>query len=112
MKVANTAPNIAAPAQQQRRVTTGRKFAPSNPNNRNGRLYHMNTDEAQEALDVVLGMFSVNSVPARVLFDSGASHSFVTEDFACTSKIQPISLKHVMIVQIPGSTTKARKICK
>jgi hypothetical protein len=34
----------------------------------------MNAEEAQEAPDVVLGMFSVNSIPARVLFDSGASH--------------------------------------
>src|SRR3954464_9191710 len=57
-------------------------------------------------------MFFVNSILARVLFDSGASHSFVTEEFSCTSKIQPTKLKHVMIVQIPGSTTKARKICK
>src|SRR3954466_11576566 len=72
----------------------------------------MHAEEAQEAPDVVLGMFSVNSVLARVLFDSGASHSFVNEEFACTSKIQPTKLKHVMIVQIPGSTTKARHICK
>ena len=57
-------------------------------------------------------MFSINSVLARVMFDSGASPSFVTEEFACTSKIHPTNLKHVMIVQIPGSTTKARKICK
>src|SRR4051812_19499652 len=56
--------------------------------------------------------FSVNSVLARVLFDSGASHSFFTEEFACTSKIQQTKLKHVMIVQIPGSTTKARQICR
>ena len=72
----------------------------------------MNAEEAQEAPDVVLGMFFVNSVLARVLFDSGSSHSFVIEEFACTSKIQPTKLKHVMIVQIPGSTTKARQICK
>src|SRR3954469_21822230 len=72
----------------------------------------MHAEEAQEAPDVVLGMFSVNSVLARVLFDSGASHSFFTEEFACTSKIQPTKLKHVMIVQIPSSTTKARQICK
>src|SRR3954467_7937241 len=56
--------------------------------------------------------FLLIQVLARVLFDSGASHSFVTEEFACTSKIQPTKLKHVMIVQIPGSTTKARQICK
>src|SRR5215216_7123110 len=72
----------------------------------------MHAEEAQEAPDIVLGMFSVKSVLARVLFDSGASHSFVTEEFACISKIHPTNLKHVMIVQIPGSTTKARKICK
>src|SRR4051812_35597811 len=77
-----------------------------------GRLFLMHAEEAQEAPDVVLGMFSVNSVLARVLFDFGASHSFVTEEFACTSKIQPTKLKHVMIVQIPGSTTKAMQICK
>ena len=63
-RLAKTAPNTAAPAQQQRRVSTGKKFTPNNPNNRNGRLFHMNAEEAQEAPDVVLGMFSVNSVPA------------------------------------------------
>ena len=111
-KKLNAVPKPNAPAQQQRRAQPARKFVPNNPNNRSGRFFHMNAEEAQEAPDVVLGMFSVNSVPARVLFDSGASHSFVTEDFVCTSKVQPISLKHVMIVQIPGSTTKARKFCK
>ncbi|KAK1697843.1 hypothetical protein QYE76_014540 [Lolium multiflorum] len=54
-KLAKTAPNTAAPAQQQHRVSTGRKFAPGNPNNRSGRLFHMNVEEAQEAPDVVLG---------------------------------------------------------
>ncbi|KAK1651353.1 hypothetical protein QYE76_069158 [Lolium multiflorum] len=42
------------PAQQQRRVSTGKKFAPNNPNNRGGRLYHMNAEEAHEAQDVVM----------------------------------------------------------
>src|SRR3954470_16564776 len=72
----------------------------------------MHAEEAQEAPDVVLGMFSVNSILARVLFDSGSSHSFLTKEFPCTSKIQPTKLKNVMIVQIPSSTTKARQICK
>jgi hypothetical protein len=57
-KLARTAPNTAAPAQQQRRVATGRKFAPGNPNNRNGRLYRMNATEAQEAPNAMQGMFS------------------------------------------------------
>ncbi|KAK1627802.1 hypothetical protein QYE76_002117 [Lolium multiflorum] len=48
-RLAKLAGNTAAPAQQQRRVSTGKKFAPNNPNNRSGRLFHMNAEEAQEA---------------------------------------------------------------
>ncbi|KAK1696867.1 hypothetical protein QYE76_013564 [Lolium multiflorum] len=55
-RLAKLAGNTAAPAQQQRRVSTGKKFAPNNPNKRNGRLYHMNAEEAQEAPDVVLAV--------------------------------------------------------
>ncbi|KAK1612867.1 hypothetical protein QYE76_036540 [Lolium multiflorum] len=43
-KLAKTAPNTAAPAQQQRRFAARR-----NQNNHNGCLYHMNATEAQEA---------------------------------------------------------------
>jgi hypothetical protein len=35
-------------------------------------------EEAQEAPDVVIGMFSVNDTFAVVLFDSEASHSFIS----------------------------------
>ncbi|KAK1664600.1 hypothetical protein QYE76_052759 [Lolium multiflorum] len=52
-RLAKLAGNTPAPAQQQRRVSTGKKF-PNNPNNRNGRLFHMEAEEAQEAPDVVL----------------------------------------------------------
>ncbi|KAK1611529.1 hypothetical protein QYE76_035202 [Lolium multiflorum] len=57
-RLANIAANTAAPAQQQRRVTTGKKFTPNNPNNRNGRLFQMSAEEAQEAPDVVLDALS------------------------------------------------------
>jgi hypothetical protein len=71
----------------------------------------MNVEEAQEATDVVLGMFLVNSVPARVLFDSGASHSFVTKLFVDKSGLHTTPMKHAMLVQIPGSTTRAEWNC-
>jgi hypothetical protein len=44
-------------------------------------MNHVTAEEAAEAPDVVLGTFLINSVPAKVLFDSGASHLFVTEKF-------------------------------
>jgi hypothetical protein len=71
----------------------------------------MNVEKAQEATDVVLGMFPVNSVPARVLFDSGASHSFITKLFVDKSGLQPTPMKHAMLVQIPGSTTRTEWNC-
>jgi hypothetical protein len=39
-----------------------------------GRVNHMISEEAQQAQDVVLGMFLTSSHPATILFDSGASH--------------------------------------
>ncbi|KAK1681552.1 hypothetical protein QYE76_042400 [Lolium multiflorum] len=63
-RLAKLAGNTAAPAQQQRRVSTGKKFAPNNPNNRSGRLFHMSAEEAQEAPDVVLGGIAVD--PSKI----------------------------------------------
>ena len=39
---------------------------------------HVTMDEAQEAPDAVVGKFAINSFPAIVLFDTGASHSFIS----------------------------------
>jgi hypothetical protein len=42
-----------------------------------GKVNHVAVEEAQEALDVVIGMFFNNDACVVVLFDSGASHSLV-----------------------------------
>src|SRR3954447_9899072 len=65
-----------------------------------------------EAPDVVLGTFPVNSVPATVLFDSGASHSFVTRPFVSKADLKPSALAKPMIVQIPGATTRTELACQ
>jgi hypothetical protein len=38
----------------------------------------MTSNEAQQAQDVVLGMFLTSSHSATILFDSGASHSIIS----------------------------------
>jgi hypothetical protein len=45
------------------------------------RVNHINAHEAQEAQGVVLSEFLVSSVLATILFDSGASHSFISSSF-------------------------------
>jgi hypothetical protein len=63
---------------------------------------HVDVEVAQENPRVVLGMFLVNSTPALVLFDSGASHSFITSQFVA-QHITPISpMSHHMLVTSPG----------
>jgi hypothetical protein len=42
------------------------------------KVNHVTVEEAQEAPDMVIGTFSVNDLSAVVLFDSGASHSFIS----------------------------------
>lgn len=43
-----------------------------------GRIFAINGREAEATSDVIAGTFSVNSMPVKVLFDSIASHSFMT----------------------------------
>ncbi|XP_071681536.1 uncharacterized protein [Lolium perenne] len=111
----NTAqrPNAPKPNQGQARTAAGRnqnQKKPAGP--ARGHLNHVNAEEAQEAPDIVLGTFPVNSVPSTVLFDSGASHSFVTKPFVKKGGLTPTPLKRPMLVQIPGSTSRTQSSCK
>jgi hypothetical protein len=47
-----------------------------------GQVTHVKMEEARESPKIVMGTLPVNSVTASVLFDSGASHSFVSQQFA------------------------------
>ena len=46
----------------------------------------MTTEEAQVDDGVIIGTLPINSISARLLFDSGASHSFIPEGFARYNK--------------------------
>ena len=71
----------------------------------------MTAETAQEALDVVIGMFPVNSNSATVLFDFGASHSFVAYTFIEKHGIPVYVMKKPMLVNSPGGEMKAEWIC-
>ena len=59
----------------------------------------------------MFGTFLVNSVPATVLFDSGATHSFVTEEFVAKGGLVESFLLKLMSIQIPGSTIETKRFC-
>jgi hypothetical protein len=68
------------------------------------------TKEVQHAQDVVLGMFFASSHPAIVLFDSGASHSFMSSLFVAKHHPPIIIMKHTMLVSSPGGEMRTKHI--
>jgi hypothetical protein len=71
----------------------------------------MTSDEAQQAPDVVLGMFLVSSHLATILFDSGASHSFISSSFVAKHSLPIAIMKHTMLVSSPGGEMRTKHIC-
>jgi hypothetical protein len=75
-----------------------------------GRVNHVTTEQAQDAPGVVLGTFSVNTVPATVLFDSGVSHSFITEQFMAKHDIPMSSMKTHLLISSPNGEMRSTYI--
>jgi hypothetical protein len=76
-----------------------------------GRVNHMTSDEAQQAQDVVLGMFLASSHLTTILFDSGASHSFISSSFVAKHSLPIATMKHTMLVSPPGGEMRTKHIC-
>jgi hypothetical protein len=68
-------------------------------------------EEAQEALDVVIGMFLINDTSAVVLLDSGASHSFISATYVGKHNLPLALLRCQMIVSSLGGDIPARQLC-
>jgi hypothetical protein len=71
----------------------------------------MTSEEAQQAQDIVLGMFLTSSHPATILFDSGASHSFISSSFVTKHSLPIATMKHAMLVSSPGGEMRTKHIC-
>jgi hypothetical protein len=68
-------------------------------------------EEAQEAPDVVIGIFFINDTSAVVLFNSGASHSFIYATNVGKHNLPLALLRCQMIVSSPGGDMHARQLC-
>jgi hypothetical protein len=65
-------------------------------------------EDAQEAPGVVIGMFFINDTFVVVLFDFGASHSFISAAYVEKHNLPLALLKYQMIVSSPGGDMPAR----
>nr|AAR06317.1 putative polyprotein [Oryza sativa Japonica Group] len=72
---------------------------------------HASAEEAQSAPEVILGTFPVNSTPATILFDSSATHSFISKRFAGAHGLSLVKLKIPMRVHTPGGGMTTTHYC-
>jgi hypothetical protein len=70
----------------------------------------MAIEDAQKAPDV-LGTFLTNSNKAIILFDSRASHSFISVEYVTKYNLPVSLLKYRMVVSSPGGDRPARQAC-
>ncbi|CAL2257383.1 unnamed protein product [Prunus armeniaca] len=86
--------NVASRGGSQQRGCDGRSKA-------TGRVYNMSQQEAQASPDVITGILLVFGVPARVLIDPGATHSFVTPSFAHNANVRLSALRNEPAISVP-----------
>ena len=75
-----------------------------------GRLNHSSADGVEEDPSVLMGNLQINTFPAKVLFDSGASHSFISIEFARRHNIQFENMHTPTVVNTPGSVWQTKWI--
>jgi hypothetical protein len=84
---------------------------PARQNQAHAQVNQVAVEDAQVAPDVIIGMILVNDNGTIVIFDSGASHSFVAANFVQKHNLPLSMLNNWMIVSSPGGDMHARHIC-
>ena len=67
----------------------------------------MNAAQAEESTNVIMGNLPVNDIPAKVLFDTGASLSFISRPFAFKHELVYQDLPRPLSVVSPGKFMNA-----
>src|SRR3954470_8641834 len=75
-----------------------------------GYVNQISVEDTTAPSDVILGTLPVNHVPASVLFDPGASHSFMSESYALRHNVSFEEMFSPMIIQTPGSKWQTNRV--
>jgi hypothetical protein len=69
---------------------------------RQGKLNFTTLEEVPEGAPIMIGIFSVYNQPALILFDSGASHSFISQKFSVKCQLPFYHSKGSFMIATPG----------
>jgi hypothetical protein len=75
-----------------------------------GRVNYTTMEDIPEGEQVLTSSFSLNGHPSTVLFDSGASHDFISK--ACTQKHQLV-IVHIItpyLIRTPGGNIATKQL--
>jgi hypothetical protein len=67
-----------------------------------GKLNFTTLEEVPEGAPIMIGIFSVYNQPALILFDSGASHSFISQKFSAKCQLPFHHSKGSFMIATPG----------
>jgi hypothetical protein len=76
-----------------------------------GKVNHLEAEAIQDAPDVIVGMFPVESYLAKVLFDTCAMHSFVSTSWVEAHNILVEPMIPALRVNLVGGKVQSDKMC-
>jgi hypothetical protein len=79
---------------------------------RQGRVNLTTLSELPEGTPIMMGTFSINHHPIIVLFDSGATHSFISEDCGTKVGLDSYSINEAYRIITPGGKILSNQICR
>src|SRR3954467_14061418 len=77
-----------------------------------GHVNHVNVEEIHDESDAVIGTFMLNNVSALVLFDTGASHSFISRAFVVKNSLPTETIGCPFRVSSPGGEMLVNEGCR
>ncbi|XP_022851499.1 uncharacterized protein LOC111373224 [Olea europaea var. sylvestris] len=69
------------------------------------RVFALNQHEAEQDPNVISGILLLSDVPAYVLFDSGATNSFISTSFVARSNLACVKTNYELELSIPSGRT-------
>src|SRR3954464_12210342 len=75
-----------------------------------GRVNQISAEETDGTSEVILGTLPVKIVSNSILFDPGASHSFMSESYALRHDVSFEEMFTPMIIQTPGSKWQTNRV--
>jgi hypothetical protein len=71
------------------------------------RVNQISADTTTKGVDIAIGMFYINAIPAAILIDSGATHSFMSARYVNTNELPLQNMKTPMVVITPKGPVEA-----